>query len=590
LPPRPRSGKRRRMSDLTSRLDALSFGFRTRYFTYDELTRQVHAWAKAFPAFVRVESIGKSHEGRELWLLTLGRDPDRIRPAAWVDGNMHASELCGSSVALAIAEDILRAHLVGEGPVLDLPAHLGKLIRDDLLFYVLPRMSPDGAERMATTGAYVRSNPRDTRHGRTAPYWRSADVDGDGTARLMRIEDPCGDFVISPDHPGLMLPRRIEDQGPFYAIHPEGLIENWDGATIPEHGFMSDNETDMNRNFPYAWSPEPRQMGAGAYPTSEPEARAVTAFATAHPTIFAWLNLHTFGGCYIRPAGDKSDKAMDQSDFALFKQIEEWTEAITGYPMVSGYEEFTYEPDKPLCGDLSSYAYAQRGCAAMVCELWDFWKQAGLTIHRPFVHNYQRRTREEILQMARWDRDHNQGKVIGHWKPFTHPQLGPVEVGGYDPRVGIWNPPLDRLAEVCAQQSRVFLRIAALAPRLRLASVKQTPLGSGLTELQVMVENAGYLPTNVLSSSLNLPWNDPVRARVELAVGMELVSGPAVQTAGHLGGWGGHHKMSTPYFARTTGDGVRQQLTWVLRGSGKVQVKAGAARVGQVEESVEIGG
>jgi murein tripeptide amidase MpaA len=576
------------MSDLTGRLEALSFGFRKGYFSYDELTRQVHAWAKAFPAIVRVESIGKSHEGRELWLLTLGRDPDRIRPAAWVDGNMHASELCGSSVALAIAEDIIRAHLVGRGPVLDLPAHLADFLRDDLLFYVLPRMSPDGAERMATSGAYVRSNPRDTRLGKSAPYWRSADVDGDGVAKLMRIVDPCGDFVASPDHPGLMLPRRIEDPGPYYALHPEGFIENWDGVTVPVHGFMSDNETDMNRNFPYAWSPEPRQVGAGAYPTSEPESRAVTAFATAHPNIFVWLNLHTFGGCYIRPSGDKPDKAMDQSDFALFKQIEEWTDAITGYPMVSGYEEFTYEPDKPLCGDLSAYAYAQRGCAAMVCELWDFWKQAGLEVHRPFVHNYQRRTRDEILQMARWDREHNEGRVVGEWRPFAHPQLGAIEIGGYDPRVGIWNPPPDRLAEICEQQARVFLRLAALAPRLRISALTAKPLGEGLHELSAIVENAGYLPTNVLASSLSLPWNDPVRARLEHGAEIALVSGPVVQTLGHLGGWGGHHKLSTPYFARTGGEGVRQRSSWVVKGSGKVVVRAGAARVGQVEASVDL--
>ncbi|MFO0761101.1 MAG: M14 family metallopeptidase [Byssovorax sp.] len=578
------------MSDPTSHLEALSFGFRRRYFTYDELTRQVHAWAKAFPAFVRVASIGKSLLGRDLWLLTIGRDPERIRPAAWVDGNMHASELCGSSVALAIAEDLIRAHLVGAGqPILDLPPHLADLIRDDVLVYVLPRMSPDGAERMVTTGAYVRSNPRDTRLGRTAPYWRSADLDGDGAARLMRIVDPCGDFIASPDHEGLMLPRRIEDPGPFYAIHPEGMIENWDGVTIPEHGFMSDNETDLNRNFPYGWAPEPRQIGAGAYPTSEPESRAVTAFATAHPNIFAWLNLHTFGGCYIRPAGDKPDKAMDQSDFAIFKQIEEWTDAITGYPMVSGFEEFTYEPDKPLCGDLSTYAYAQRGAIAMVCELWDFWKQVGLRMHRPFVHNYQRRTRDEILQMARWDREHNGGKVVGAWKPFDHPQLGPVEIGGYDPRVGIWNPPLDRLGEICDQQARVFLRIAALAPRLRVAKIERRALGPGLSEVSAMIENAGYLPTQVLSSSATFPWNDPVRARLVLPPSASLVSGPEVQTVGHLGGWGGHHKLSTPYFARTGGAGVRQRVSWVVRGSGEVALRAGAARVGQVEVSVDLG-
>ncbi|MEO5730541.1 MAG: hypothetical protein ABI134_21135, partial [Byssovorax sp.] len=78
---------------------------------------------------------------------------------------------------------------------------------------------------------------------------------------------------------------------------------------------------------------------------------------------------------------------MNPHDFAIFKQIEEWTDSITGYPMVSGFEEFTYEPDKPLCGDLSAFAFAQRGAVAMVCELWDFWKQAGLPVHRPFVHS-----------------------------------------------------------------------------------------------------------------------------------------------------------------------------------------------------------
>lgn len=576
------------MSSPSPRLDALSGGFRSRYLTYDELTRQVHAWAEAFPAFVRLTSLGTSHEGRELWLVTVGREPERIRPAAWVDGNMHASELTGSSVALAIAEEAIRAHLEGSGPVLDLPEHVGDQLRHDVLFYILPRMSPDGAERMLTSGAYVRSNPRDGRLGRSAPFWRSADIDGDGQARLMRVADPAGDFVSSPDYPGLMLPRRIEDPGPYFALYPEGFVENWDGVTLPTHEFLSDNETDMNRNFPYSWAPEPHQAGAGPFATSEPESRAVVSFATAHPNIFAWLNLHTFGGCYIRPLGDQPDNKMDRDDFALFKQIEEWTDKITGYPMVSGFEEFTYTPEKPLSGDLSAYAYAQRGAAAMVCELWDFWKQVGLTLHRPFVHNYQRRTRDEILAMGRWDREHNQGRIVGVWRPFTHPQLGAVEIGGYDPRVGIWNPPYERLGEVCEQQARVFLRIAALGPRLRIASITAEPLGGGLTRVNAVVENGGYMPTYVLSSARLLPWNDPLRARL-LVEGAMRAAGDEVQLIGHLGGWGGHHKLSTPYFARTQGDPVRRQVTWVVQGKGRVTVRVNAARIGRVEASVEVG-
>src|SRR5690349_4975316 len=86
------------MTSPADRLASLSLGFRSRYLTYDELTRQVHAWAEAFPEIVELRSLGTSHEGRALWHLTIGRDPKRVRPAAWVDGNMHASELTGSSV------------------------------------------------------------------------------------------------------------------------------------------------------------------------------------------------------------------------------------------------------------------------------------------------------------------------------------------------------------------------------------------------------------------------------------------------------------------------------------------------------------
>ncbi len=561
--------------------------FRDRYLSYDELTRTVRGWAEAHPEIVRLSSLATSPEGRELWLLTLGPEPDRIRPAAWVDGNMHACEVAGSSVALAIAEDVINTHLGRD--LQDLPPHLVELIRHDVLFYVLPRMCPDGAELILTTGGYVRSNPRDGRLGRSAPYWKAGDVDGDGRARLMRKIDPAGELVASAEVQNLLLPRRVEDTGPFYAVYPEGLIESWDGFTVPADSFLSNSETDMNRNFPYDWAPEPRQVGAGAFATSEPESRAVTAFVSRHPNIFAWLNLHTFGGCYIRPAGDKTDRQMDQNDLALYLQIGEWTEQITTYPMVSGFEEFTYEPDKPLRGELSAFAHAQRGAVSMVCELWDFWAQTGVKVHRPFVLNYTRRTRADIERMGRWDRDRNGGRVVGGWKPFDHPQLGPIEIGGYDPRVGIWNPPEDRLSGVCAAQAKVFLRVAALAPRVRVGGVEREALGGGLTRVSAVVENLGYLPTYVLSSAKDLPWNDPLQARLVPGAGVSLAGGDATQAVGHLEGWGGFTRAATPSFARTEGAPVGRRVTWVVRGMGSVTIEASAARVGSASAVVEVG-
>src|SRR5258708_3765508 len=104
--------------------------FRSNYIRYEELTRIVHDWARANPGIVRVTSIGKSVEGRDLWLLEIGKDPDRTRAAAWVDGNMHAVEVCGSSVALAIAEHVIA--LRRGGARLDLPGHVKQRLKSAL--------------------------------------------------------------------------------------------------------------------------------------------------------------------------------------------------------------------------------------------------------------------------------------------------------------------------------------------------------------------------------------------------------------------------------------------------------------------------
>ena len=66
------------------------------FYRYDALTRLLFDYADAHPELLRVESIGKSHEGRDIWLVTLtnsatGADTDK--PALWTDGNIHAAEL-----------------------------------------------------------------------------------------------------------------------------------------------------------------------------------------------------------------------------------------------------------------------------------------------------------------------------------------------------------------------------------------------------------------------------------------------------------------------------------------------------------------
>ncbi len=124
-------------------------------------------------------------------------------------------------------------------------------------------------------------------------------------------------------------------------------------------------------------------------------------FAHAHPEIFAWLNCHTFGGVFIRPLGEQPDTKMNADDLAIYREIGAWSEELTGYPMVSGFEEFIYEPDKPLYGDLSEFAYHQRGAIAYVVELWDLFRQLGMKRPKKFVDYYTHLTRDDLIQLLR---------------------------------------------------------------------------------------------------------------------------------------------------------------------------------------------
>src|SRR5258708_18104284 len=282
----------------------------------------------------------------------------------------------------------------------------------------------------------------------------------------MRQACDDGELVALPGHSDVMVPRLPEDPPPYYKLYPEGRIVNFDGRRIPDPYFLSDNQYDFNRNFPYSWAPEHEQEGAGDYPGSAPETRAILNFVTEHPEIMAWLNLHTFGGVLIRPLGDKPDHKMDQGDLAVFRQVEAWAREFTGYPTVSGFHEFLYQPETPLKGDLTDYAYHQRGCLAYVIELWDLFTQIGVEQKKPFVDVYTRLDRKDFITPAKWDKEVNQGRVFNQGRQVKHPQLVEVEVGGLDTRVGISNPPYDKLPQVCESQSAPFLRVAALIPRV----------------------------------------------------------------------------------------------------------------------------
>ena len=360
---------------------------------------------------------------------------------------------------------------------------------------------------------------------------------------------------------------------------------------MPTPHFLSDNQTDLNRNFPFYWAPDSKQEGAGAFPLSEVESRAVVEFTTQHPEIFLWLNLHTFGGVFIRPLGDKPDTKMNQEDLALYRQLGAWAEELTGYPMVSGCEEFLYEPDTPLHGDLTDYAYHQRGAIAYVVELWDLFKQVGFERKKRFVDHYVQLTRADMLRIAVWDRDKNAGRVVRPWRAFEHPQLGDVEVGGIDPRVGhVESAAGGDAARSAPTQAAHYLRVAALAPAVALDAVETDDAVAG-ADARHRHRRESRLPADVRPGVGEGAHAQRAAVGRRPLHGCELADPDlAHREIGHLDGWGRglFDGSGALYYTRTRGTTGARTMSWVVRGRGVVSLKVGSCRVGWTTRDIQI--
>ncbi len=507
-----------------------------RYYRYGEVTELLQAYQREFAGLASLESIGKSYEGRDIWALTITNralgDPLE-KPGFYVDGNIHGSEVTASVTALYFAWTLLAGHGDDEG--------ITRLV-DETAFYIIPIVSPDGIEHVLSNTGFVRSGTRVYPHEEERDGLHEEDIDGDGMISSMRIEDHGGGWKISARDPRLMVPRRFNDaEGPFYRVFPEGRIRNFDGVEVKEAPRRQG--LDFNRNFPANWEPEAKQHGAGEYPFSESETRALAEFIVAHPNICGLHSLHTGMESIIRPPATQTDKTMPEDDLRSALEIGELGAELTGYVLFS-YRKLN-DDIYVAHGDFATWTYEQLGLLVFCDELWDIRARSG----RDYVElNAMNKKRDldglEEVEMAalKWNDEVLGGAGFVDWHSFEHPQLGPVEIGGWN-RLLRNNAPPHLLEQTGEKMARFLTAHAQASPRLRAEFHAVEAIGDGVYRIVVAVRNDGYLPTHVTRQAVKMEQAPPVEARIELGEGDELLVGDAVQEIGHLGGYGGRRKV-----------------------------------------------
>lgn len=553
-----------------------------RYLRYAELTETLHELADEYPSLLKVYSIGKSYEGREIWLAEITSQdtgPANEKPAFWVDGNTHAGEVTGSMAALYLIEALLSGY--------DEDETITRLVNEQT-FYILPRLSPDGAERYLTTPYNLRATLRPWPDIEEQPGLHPEDVDGDGNIVQMRVEDANGEWRVSEKDPRLMVlraPDEAEPDGTYYRLYREGTFKDYDGfrreISRPLYGL------DMNRQYPYEWKEESTERGAGPYPLSEPEARAQVDFLLAHKNVFSIHTYHTFCGAILRPYSNKPDSELPEHDLAVFKELGDRGTEITGYPNISVYHDFTYEPGKYITGAFDDWAYAYYGVPAFTIEFWSAAKSAGIEVP-DFIEFFRNPPEEAQLALLEWNDRKLDGEGFVSWKPVEHPQLGSVEVGGWKSKFTFQNPPPHLLEAECEKLCRFALAHAKTAPGLQ-AKLTSEELSPSVRRIELTVENPGFLPTNVTSIAADKKLVKPVEVTVDLPEDAEFVSGERETELGHLTGRSAllGNRWKTPVFFNGLPSDYAGRLVWVVSGQGPVKVEVRSEKAGTIRLQAE---
>lgn len=560
-----------------------------RFLRYDELAAWLHRLAADHPHLVAVESYGRSHEGRDLWLATVtdrSTGAHDTKPALWTEANIHATEVTGGVAALSLLHHLVTRHAEADPVVVE-------ALRSRT-FYVAPRVNPDGVEAaLADSPRFLRSSvrPWPWRDAHRWPGLHEEDVDGDGRILRMRLVDPNGAWREHPLDPRVMVPVGPGGAEPGvvrYRLLGEGVVLDYDGFTVPTPDHPAG--LDLNRNFPAGWGTTVR--GSGDHPLSEPEIDALVRAVTARPNICGYHALHTFGGMLLRPSSTRPDSALPRADVWTWNELGRRGTELTGYPVHSVYEDLTWDTSDTMSGAADDWAYEHLGVLSWTIELWDVI--AAATGERASTDLWDvGPTPEQELAVARWADEHAPGTYVP-WYPFDHPQLGPVELGGVD-AFRLWvNAPASRLRQEVAPLAEFAVHHALASPRLELLVAEAEPLGGdgrggSLWRVRAGVANTGWLPTDVSRWARQHRLVRPVVVEVRAADGapLEVLGAPARARLGQLEG-----RVSLRWNGWSPNDGTpdRALHAWVVRADpGRtVSVVASHPRAGRAEAVVVL--
>ncbi len=517
------------------------------YSNHQQTGQRLQSLSRAYPDWVKLESLAKTKGNKDIWLLTIGSGDIANKPAVAIVGGVSGDHLLGSELAVQFAEKLMAS----------LPDDKTSNLLDSLSFYVFPDMSPDAREQYFRPIRYERlgnANPTDLdRDGRIGEDGYD-DLNNDGMITMMRIKDPTGEWIIHPEDERIMVKARVEKgEHGQYLLYSEGIDNDKDGQ------FNEDGEEGVifNRNFTFKYPSFGR--GAGEHAVSEIETRAIADFLFDAKNVFAVISFGEANNLTQpltyneREANARIHTSWKEKDITINQKISHLYNKHLGEqaPSASSGSD----------GDFFQWAYFHYSRFSFSTQGWE--------VPSPEKSKTDDYSSDEF-RFLRWAEENQLENVFVPWTPVEHPDfLGrQVEVGGIAPFV-LKNPPYRMVDSIAEKHTAFIMDVAALRPQIDIVNLKTEKLGRNLTRITLDVINRGSFPT-ASQTGEQLRWMQKTVMRVNLGNNQTLLSGKPVDVMGAIDG----HSS--------------EERSWLIRGSGSVTFRVGSEASGFKEVRVDL--
>ena len=452
-----------------------------RYYNYDEVTEALNVLNKAFPELTKLEVVGKSEEGREIYALTINNPKtgkELSKPGVYLDGNIHGNEVQAGEVCLYYANMLLTKY--GEND------KVTKVV-DKNVHYIIPVVNVDGRFHFfkdgntPSTGRSLRV-PRDEDGDGLSDEDGPDDLDGDGSVTQMRIKDPFGSYKVDPDDKRIMVRVKPGEKGEYSLLGYEGIDNDSDGKLNEDpEGYL-----DANRNWGFNWMPPYVQSGAGNFPLSGVGMKAINEYITARPNIIIGFAFHNNGGMWLRVPSEKTI-SLGPTDLAAYDVIGKEAIKITpGYVYQPSYDLY------PTYGDFDSHLFFVHGVFSFVGELF---QRETETYRENVTKANQPQTETELSrEQLKFNDNVTQGELYREWKKFNHSTYGEIEIGGWV-KMSSRLPHPFMLPELVHRNASVVLLAAENTPEISVEVFEVKKIGNDLHQVRVRLQNKKGLPS-----------------------------------------------------------------------------------------------